>query len=139
MTTTTLRAALATALLAMGATSVQAETTGPAVTDGPSSTLEVRVINNHGSAVRVYVEDAFGRMRSLGWVNRSDAKVLTVPARMTQGGAVQIKVFSDEPVWSPRAVPDGVRTMPLNLKQGDVVNFWVETNLTDSYLQIVRT
>lgn len=133
MKTNMLRAALATALLAMGTASLQAETPGPA------GTLEVRVINNHTSPVRVYAEDAFGRMRSLGWVNRSDAKVLTVPARMTEHGAVQIRIYPDEPIWSPRAARDGVSTMPLNLKTGDVVNFWVETELTDSYLQIIRT
>jgi len=129
-----LRAALAIAFLAMGATSLQAEPTGPA-----GNALEIRVVNNHTSAVRVYVEDAFGRMHWLGWVNQSDAKVLSVPAKMTELGAVQINIFPDEPIWSPRAAPDGVRTMPLNLKAGDVVDFWVETQLTDSYLQIVRT
>lgn len=129
-----MRTALAAAFLTMGAASAKAETSGPA-----ENTFEVRVVNNHTSAVRVYVQDAFGRMRSLGWVNRSDAKVLTVPASWTELGAVRIEVFPDEPIWSPRAVPDGVRTMPLNLKTGDVVNFWVETELTNSYLQIVRT
>jgi hypothetical protein len=133
MKTRMLQAAMAAAFLAMGAASLQAETTGPA------GAFEIHVINNHTSAVQVYVEDSFGRMRSIGWVNRSDAKVLTVPAQMTELGAVQIKVFPDEPVWSPRAVPDGVSTMPLNLKAGDVVDFWVETELADSYLQIVRT
>lgn len=131
----TLRVAMAAALLtAAGAASAMAETPEPA-----RNTLEIRVINNHSSVVRVYVEDAAGRMRSLGRVNRADVEVLTLPEDVTDLGAVQIKVFSDEPVWSPRAVEDGVRTMPLNLKAGDVVTFWVETELTDSYLQIDRT
>ncbi len=95
--------------------------------------------NNYTSVVHVYVEDMFGRVRSLGRVERSDFKVLTVPAGITELGAVQIKIFPDGPVWSTRAVPDGVRTMPLNLKAGDVVNFCVESVLTDSHLQIIRT
>jgi hypothetical protein len=126
--------AMATAFLALGASSAKAEMSGP-----ESNTLEIRLLNNHSSAVRVYVEDTFGRTRSLGWVNRSDFKVLTLPEGITDLGAVQIKIFPDELVWSPTAAPDGIRTMPLNLKAGDVVNFWVETALTDSYLQIVRS
>ena len=128
-----LRVAVATGMLAMGAAAVKAETSGPA-----SEAFEIRVVNNYTSVVRVYVEDAYGRMRSLGRVNRSDMKTLTVPEDVTRYGAVQIKVFSDEPVWSPRALPDGVSTMPLNLKSGDVVNFWVETTMTDSHVQVLR-
>ena len=98
MTTRTLRVAMATAFLMMGAASLQAEPTGPA-----GDAIEVRVVNNHTSAVHVYVQDIFGRLHSLGWVNRSDAKVLTVPGKMTELGAVQIEIFPDQPVWSPTA------------------------------------
>ncbi len=129
----TLRIAVATAFLALGAATVKAETPGP-----ESNALEIRVLNNYTSVVRVYVEDVFGRMTTLGRVDRSEFKVLTVPEGLTRRGAVEIKIFPDEPVWSPAAVPDGIRTLPLNLKMGDVVNFWVETNLTDSHLEIVR-
>lgn len=134
MKTGTLRVAMATAFLALGAASLKAET--PGTTNEP---LEIRVVNNYTSVVRVYVQDVFGRLRSIGRVERSDAKVLTVPEGMTDRGAVEIKIYSDEPIWSPLAAPDGIRTMPLNLKAGDVVNFWVETAMADSYLQIIRS
>ncbi len=133
MTTTTLRVALATAFLAMSAASVQAQTPNPV-----GNTLEMRVINHRTSPVRVYAEDTFGRIASLGWVNSLDARTLAVPVSMTKLGAVQIKVFPDKPVWSLREVPDGVRTMPVNLRPGDAVSFWVETELSNSYIQIVR-
>lgn len=133
MKTRALRAALATAILALGAASVQAQTPSPV-----GNTREIRVINNHTSAVRVYAQDAYGRTRSLGWVSRSHTRTLTVPESMAKLGAVRIKVFADEPVWSPRAVDEGVATRPLNLRPGDVANFWIETELTDSHLQILR-
>jgi hypothetical protein len=134
MKTRTLGAALAAGFLAMGAASVQAQTPSR---DG--TTIEVRVVNNYASAVCVYVTDRFGRNESLGWVNRSDARTLTVPAKMTKLGPVHIRVFSAQPVWSPRVEPEAVETRGLNLRPGDVVNFWLQNALVDSYIQIVRT
>jgi len=134
MKTGTLRIAVATAILALGATAAKAETTGPA-----NNTLEIRVINNNASVVRVYVQDANGRMRSLGLVGRSDFKIMEVPQQIAEMGAFEIKVFPDEPVWSLAGDPAGVRTRPLDLKLGDAVNFWVETALTDSHLEIIKS
>ena len=94
MTTKILRVALATAFLTTGAASLQAEPTGPA--------RDAIVVNNHSSAVHVYVQDIFGRLHALGWVNRSDAKVLTVPGKMTELGAVQIEIFPDIHTKPPR-------------------------------------
>jgi len=128
------RIAVATAILALGATAAKAETTGPA-----NNTLEIRVINNNASVVRVYVQDANGRMRSLGLVGRSDFKIMEVPQQIAEMGAFEIKVFPDEPVWSLAGDPAGVRTRPLDLKLGDAVNFWVETALTDSHLEIIKS
>jgi len=133
MTTRIQRAALATAFLAMGAASVQAQMPSRA-----DSAIEVRVINSHTSAVLVYVEDRFGQTKALGWVNHSDARTLTVPASMTRLGPVQIRVLSREPVWSPLSAQDGVRTRSLNLRPGDVVNVWLQNELADSYIQLVR-
>ena len=128
-----LRMAVATAFLALGAASVKAETPGPA-----NNTLEIRVINNNASVVHVYVQDANGRLRSLGRVGRSDFKILEVDKSIADMGAFEIKVFPDEPVWSLVGSPDGVRTQPLDLELGDAVNFWVETAITDSHLEVIR-
>ncbi len=133
MKTGALRIAVATAILALGATAAKAET-GPA-----NNTLEIRVINNNASVVRVYVQDANGRMRSLGRVGRSDFKIMEVPRQIADMGAFEIKIVPDEPVWSLLGEPDGVRTRPLELKLGDAVNFWVETALTDSHLEIIKS
>ena len=133
MKTGTLRIAVATAILALGTTAAKAETTGPA-----NNTLEIRVINNNASVVRVYVQDANGRLRSLGRVGRSDFKILEIPKGIADMGAFEIKVFPDEPVWSLLGNPSGVRTRPLDLKLGDAVNFWVETDMTASHLEIIK-
>lgn len=130
----TLRAALATAVLAMGAASVQAETPAAA-----GETLQIRVVNYHKTPVRVYVVDTFGRTTSLGWVNRSHTEILTVPASVAKLGAVRLKVIADDLFWAPTAASDAIGTRPLNLRPGDVVNFLIETELTDSHLQITRT
>ena len=100
----------------MGAASAQAQTPSPM-----GNTLEIHVINHYTAPVRVYAEDAFGRVRTIGWVNRAANKTLTVPADMRKHGAVRIKVYSDAPVWSPRDRVDGVWTMPSDLKPPDSV------------------
>jgi hypothetical protein len=133
MRTKAMRAALAAGLMVMSAASVQAQTVS-----GGGTTIEVRVVNNYASAVRVYVQDRFGRTESLGWVNRSDTRTLMVPASMTRLGPVQITVFSSQSVWSPRTETDGIQTRSLNLRPGDVVNFWLQNELADSYIQLVR-
>jgi hypothetical protein len=125
--------ALASAFLALGAATAKAETPGPA-----DNTLEIRVINNHASVVHVYVEDANGRMRSLGRVGRSDFKIMEVDKSIADMGAFKIKVFPDEPAWSLLGAPDGVRTYPLDLTLGDAVNFWVETAMVDSHLEVIK-
>lgn len=128
-----LRVALAGAFLALGAATAKAETPGPA-----NNTLEIRVINNHASVVHVYVEDANGRMRSLGRVGRSDFKIMEVDKSIADMGAFEIKVFPDEPAWSLLGAPEGVRTHPLDLTLGDAVNFWVETAMADSHLEVIK-
>jgi hypothetical protein len=131
----TLHLAIAAGLLALGANSAKAETPvlGPA-----NNTLEVRVINNNASPVRVYVQDAKGRLHRMGTVASTDFKIVEIPGEITELGAVQLKLVPNEPVWSLAGDPDGVRTRDLDLKIGDAVNFWVETNLTDSKVEILK-
>jgi len=131
----TLHLAIATGLLALGATSAKAESPvlGPA-----NNTLEIRVINNNASPVRVYVQDAHGRMHNMGNVARSDFKIMEIPGEITAMGAVQLKIVPNEPVWSLAGESAGVRTRDLTLRIGDAVNFWLETDLTDSTVEILR-
>lgn len=131
----TLNLAIAAGLLALGATSARAETPvlGPA-----NNTMEIRVVNNNASPVRVYVQDANGRLHQLGLVPSSDFQVVEVPGRITAMGAVQLKLVPSEPVWSLAGQPLGVHTHDLSLKIGDAVNLFVETDLTDSKVEIIK-
>ena len=131
----TLHLAVAVGMLTLGANSAQAETPilGPA-----NNTLEVRVINNNSAPMRVYVQDAKGRLHRMASVASADFKIIEVPGEITALGAVQLKLIPNEPVWSFAGAPDGVRTRDLKLKIGDVVNFWVETRLTDSKVEIIK-
>ena len=131
----TLHLAIATGLLALGATSAKAESPvlGPA-----NNTLEIRVINNNASPVRVYVQDAQGRMHNMGTVARSDFRIMEIPGELTALGAVQLKIVPNEPVWSLAGEAAGVSTRDLTLRIGDAVNFWVETDLTDSTVEILK-
>ena len=131
----TLHLAIAAGLLALGANSAKAETPvlGPA-----NNTLEIRVINNNASTVRVYLTDAKGRLHQMGLVAAADFRIVEVPGEITALGAVQLKLVPNEPVWSLVGDPDGVRTRDMDLKIGDAVNLWVETNLLDSKVEIVK-
>ena len=132
----TLHVAVATAaLMVLGASSVKAAP--PAL--GPSNnTVELRIVNNHASMVRVYLVDAEGKTYALGRIQQADFKVMEIPGDLTAKGDVEIRVFPDEPVGSLSGDADGIRTDGLTLKLGDAVNMFVETNLNDSQVEIQR-
>ena len=91
------RVALALALLAaaVGTTTLQADTFDRVaphlVTSGDPT---VRVINNHGRDVMVYVVDYKNHRHLLGRVGRSKVKDLQIPSRLVRGTrTVQLKVY----------------------------------------------
>ena len=131
----TLSVAVAAGMLALGANGVKADTPvlGPA-----NNTLEIRVINNNASPMRVYLQDANGKLHRMGMVASTDFKIVEVPGSVTSLGAVQIKLVPNEPVWSFAGEPEGLRTRDLDLAIGDAVNLWVETNLDDSKVEIIK-
>ena len=131
----TLHIALAAAIMGLGATSAKAET--PVL--GPSNnTVELRVVNNNASIVRVYLVDANGKIYRLGRVAQSDFRILQIPGDIAAKGDVQIRIFPEEPVMSLMGESDGIHTRGLDLKLGDAVNLFVETNLNDSQVEINR-
>ena len=131
----TLYVAVAAALLGIGANSVKAE--NPVL--GPSTnTLELRVVNNNVAVMRVYVQDARGKMHHLGRVAGSDFRILQIPGEIAAMGDVQIKAFPSEPVWSLQGASDGIRTRDITLKLGDSVNLFLETNLEDTQVEIEK-
>ena len=129
-------AVAAAALLGLGATSVKAET--PVV--GPSNnTVELRVVNHHAASVNVFVRDAEGILHRMGKVARSDFGVMQIPGDIAAKGDVQIRVVPEAPVGSLAGGADGIETRDIQLKLGDAVNMFVETELTASPVEIQKT
>lgn len=132
----TLQVAVAVAaLMGMGAATVKAET--PVA--GPSNnTVEIRVINHNAALVRVFVQDAKGGTHELGRVAGSDFGILEIPGALVAEGAVTIRVYPSEPVWSLLGDQDGIRTKAMSLKLGDAVNIFLEPRLDRSQVEVQR-
>ena len=99
------RVALAMVLLAatVGTTTLQADTFDRAaphvVASGVEGDPAVRVINNHGHAVMVYVVDSNHHRHLLGRVGPSELKDLQIPSGLVWGTrTVQLKVYPVQPM-----------------------------------------
>ena len=116
-----------------------AVTAAPATAAEPEARndTEIYVVNNHLADVRVFAEDAEGRLHSLGRVARGQLRTMEVPEEIA-GQDYRIKVFPATPVWSP--IPDdfGIKTSPLNNDRDRSVTMWLEADLTQSLVEIDR-
>lgn len=129
------RVALTMGMVAFSAASAEAaQLNGP----GDDTGHEVRVVNNYHSPVRVYVQDANGRMHLIGRVARGKFKVLEVSAEIAEKGNVRLKVYPNEPVWSLVGNTNGIKTKELSLQPGDAVTMWLETDLTQSMIEVQK-
>ena len=127
------RVALMMGMVAFSAVSAEAaELNGP----GDEGAHEVRVVNNYQSPVRVYAQDANGRLHLLGRVARGQFKVLEVSEEIAERGYVRLKVYPNEPVWSLIGNTTGIKTHELDLQAGDAVTMWLETDLTQSMIEV---
>lgn len=126
-----LSAALAAAFAAIGSTAVQAEEI-----DAPDGTHEIRVINNHSTPVRVYVQDARGRMHQLGRVARGKLKIMEVSDEITSLGDIRVKVYPAAPLGTLSGAEYGIRSKDLDLAEGESVNLFLEANLSHSLIQV---
>ena len=105
--------------------------------EGPT----VRVTNNHGREVKVYVVDSHNRRHLLGRVGRSQIKDLEIPAGWARGtGTVQLKVY---PVLPPRTgladspfEPAGIKTRILSVQSDQMIVLYLEPELTFSRVGI---
>ncbi len=126
-------AALALALLAamVGTTTLQADTFDRVA---PPT---VRVMNNHGRDVMVYVVDSNHHRHLLGRVGRSELKDLQIPSGLVWGTrTVQLKVY---PVQEMHGIggssfePAGIKTREFFSVQSDqVIALYLEADLTHS-------
>ncbi len=128
------RVALMTALAVATVAPVQATENAPPEVRYDT---EIYVVNNHLSAVRVFVEDGQGRLHNLGRVARGELRTIAVPEEV----AVQqyrIKIFPSTPVWSPISDNYGIKTSLLNNDRDRQVTMWLEADLTQSLVEIDR-
>jgi len=128
-----LRVALMVGLVAVPAGSVEA-----AVDYDPGDVFsnEVHVVNNSMGVVRVYAEDAFGRMHALGRVQQGQLATFEIPATVTEH-TFRIKVF---PAGLGELQDDdfGVKTHPLDAESIDMLTVWIAPDLTQSKVEIDR-
>jgi len=127
------RVALALALLAVtvGTTTLQADTFDR-VAD-PT----VRVTNNHGRAVMVYVVDYKNHRHLLGRVGRSELKDLQIPSRLVWGTrTIQLKVYPVQPMLGLGETsfePAGIKTREFfSIESFGVIELYLEPDLTRS-------
>ncbi len=130
------RVALALALLAatVGTTTLQADTFDRVA---PPT---VRVINNHGRDVMVYVVDSDHHRHLLGRVGRSELKDLQIPSGVVFWGTrtVQLKVY---PVLPRRLrityTSSGIKTRWFSIQSDQVIELNLERTLARSQARIV--
>ena len=132
------RVALALALLAatVGTTTLQADTFDRVAPP------RVRVMNNHGRDVMVYVVDSDHHRHLLGRVGRSELKDLQIPSGVVFWGTrtVQLKVY---PVLPRRRGPiytsfgAGMETRWFSIQSDQVIELNLERTLASSRAGIV--
>ena len=118
--------------LAMSATAVQAaEMVGPDDQEGP----DIYVVNNHMVDVRVFAEDAEGKLHKLGRVARGTLASFEVSDAVA-GADFRIKVYPTSPPWSPTPDNYGVKTNVLHSTGVEHVTVWLEHELSNSVVEV---
>ena len=146
------RVALALALLAatVGTTTLQADTFDRVAPRGVASDAEgdptVRVMNNHRRSVLVWVVDSDNHRHWLGRVGPSKFKDLQIPSHVVRRtGTVQLKVY---PVLPRPALgettafsfkPFGIKTQRFSIQSDQVIELYLEADLTRSLAGIVSS
>ena len=128
------RVALMLGLAALAATSLEATEIDQPTDDITSS---VRVVNNYGGLVRVYVEDSQGRLHKLGRLARGELKEFEIPEEILPG-SFRIRIVPSEPVWSLHQDDYAVKTNPIDLEWDSEVTVWLEPDLRKSVVEIAR-
>ena len=99
----------------------------------------IRLVNNRLSKVRVFVFDANDRRFELGVVEAGGVAALQLSAEMIEGGAVRLRAYpmgEGAGLGTPAAGENGVGSSQLELKAGDTIDFWVESELNQSALWV---
>ena len=100
-------------------------------------TTEIYVMNNYLSDVRVFAEDAEGRLHRLGRVMRGDLGTFEVPEQLADE-EFRIKIYPSTPAWSPISDDFGVKTNAFVADRDHQVRLWLEADLSQSIVEIDR-
>ena len=126
--------ALTLALLAANVAPADAGTTPGS---GDDLGTAVFVMNNHLVTVRVFAEDAGGKLHNLGRVARGRLGTFAVPAEVA-ASEFRIKVFPESPDSFSGNDGFGVKTNPLSVERDRQVTMWLEADLAQSIVEISR-
>lgn len=130
----TLRLVLSLGMIALSATAIAADE----IDDTDGTTHEIRVVNNYQQSVRVYVQDAKGKLHQLGRVARGHFKVLELSDEIARMGGVQLKVYPATPSNTLAEDGEGMRSKALEIAQGEAVNVVLGDDLTQSMIQVEK-
>lgn len=98
---------------------------------------QIFVMNNYLTDVRVYVEDAKGKLYPLGRLSRGAAETFSVPQHVPEG-QFRVKVFPSGELNTPYVDHIGVKTNALLPERDQFVRLWIESDLTRSIVEIAR-
>lgn len=131
---TMLRVALVMGLMTTMSTAVRAEEIDP-----PTDviTTQILVMNNYLETVRVYLEDANGKLHSMGLLARGSIKDFTVPEAIASG-TFRVKVYPAAMAGTRLSGEAGVKTNPLESPRDQQVRVWLEPDLPQSTVEIAR-
>lgn len=136
--------AVALLVATVGTTTLHADTVArvapPVVTSGAENGPTVRVTNNHGRRVAVYLVNSDHRRHLLGRVGASRSKDLQIPTDLVQeSGTIQLKIYPVMPQHGPGVSafePAGVKTRELSLESDQVIELYLMPELARSMFGI---
>jgi hypothetical protein len=103
----------------------------------PALTNQIYVMNNHLAPVRVFAEDVSGKLHALGRVPRGQLRTFEVPSDVAAHG-FRVKVFPSNPLWLSPVDDYGVKTGVLDFDTDHQITIWLETDLSQSKVEIDR-
>jgi hypothetical protein len=105
---------------------------GFGASQGPHGGNEVHVVNSYGTPVAVHVEDADSRLHYLGRVLASTVKRMAVGEDIAAKGKFRIKIYPETAAWNGLGADGGIRSGDVSLRDGEMVCFFMERDLSDS-------
>lgn len=130
-----LRVALVMGMTTMSATAVQAEE--PTAPTEDMVTTQIVVVNNYRTDVRIYIEDADGRLHHVRRLARGEVADFNVPESLARD-EFRVKVFPATPIGSLLAGDPGIKTNPLRSPRDHQVRMWLEADLPSSFVEVAR-